>query len=122
MDTLKYSSNNSGGSWWLDDKDWKAMEEVGWNVEWFKHSTSTLFKANSNGRWLGALADSASIPVKSIDHAKEVIRDWEAITGQNAADEGCNCCGRPHSFTVYDANGTYISDPVEVVQTTPSWH
>lgn len=31
---IEYRSNNSGGSWWLQDKDWKALEDVGWEVEW----------------------------------------------------------------------------------------
>ena len=31
---LEYSSNNSGGEWWLTHKDWKAMDDHGWTVEW----------------------------------------------------------------------------------------
>lgn len=31
---VEYSSNNSGGSWWLNDKHWKALEDAGWEVEW----------------------------------------------------------------------------------------
>ena len=31
---VEYSSNNSGGSWWLKDEDWKALEAAGWKVVW----------------------------------------------------------------------------------------
>lgn len=81
---IKYSSNNSGGSWWLSDDDWKKLEAAGWSVEWKKE------------RWLGALAKSAS---KDFDSVGAAIREFEEVTGQQASDEGCNCCGAPHSFS-----------------------
>lgn len=28
----------------------------------------------------------------------DAIRDWEKVTGLDASDEGCNCCGAPHTF------------------------
>src|SRR5690348_13992879 len=31
---VEYDSNNSGGSWWLNDEDWIALEKAGWKVEW----------------------------------------------------------------------------------------
>ena len=31
---VQYNSRKSGGSWWLSDKDWKALEGAGWEVEW----------------------------------------------------------------------------------------
>lgn len=31
---IEYSTNNSGGDWWLKDKDWKALEAAGWSVVW----------------------------------------------------------------------------------------
>jgi hypothetical protein len=55
---VEYSSNNSGGSWWLKDKDWYTLEKAGWKVEWYKEETFSLFKEapdeNSDVRWLGA--------------------------------------------------------------------
>ena len=102
--TLEYSSNNSGGSWWLCDDDWKAMESAGWIVEW----------KPGGGRWLGALATTASIPAADMDDAKRIVREWEALTNQSAADEGCNCCGKPHYFTLVDEDGRHVGDPVDV--------
>lgn len=31
---LEYASNNSGGSFWLSDEDWKNLAEAGWTVGW----------------------------------------------------------------------------------------
>lgn len=102
MVKVEYSSNNSGGSWWLTDEDWKALEEAGWKVDWVKDRKDQLFGGGSSGRWLGALATSASIEVED---PVEAIRQFEQITGQDTSDEGCNCCGPPHSFYWETADG-----------------
>lgn len=34
MRIVEYDSSNSGGSWWLKDEDWAALEKGGWTVEW----------------------------------------------------------------------------------------
>lgn len=31
---VTYSTHNSGGSFWLKDSHWKALEKAGWKVEW----------------------------------------------------------------------------------------
>ena len=80
---ITYSSNNSGGSWWLSDEDWKNLEAAGWKVAW------------REPKYLDALATSASKDFPSVEDA---IREWEEVTGQYASDEGCECCGPPHSF------------------------
>lgn len=96
MVKVEYDSNNSGGSWWLEDKDWTALEKAGWTVKWFKDETDRLFKADKDGRWLGALATTAE---KEFETFEDGIQEWEKITGQDSTDEGCNCCGPPHSFS-----------------------
>lgn len=91
---VEYSSNNSGGRWWLTDADWQAMETAGWTVEWFSNERSnTMIR---DGRFLGALASRAS---KDFTSAADAIRDFERLTGQDASVDGCNCCGPPHSFS-----------------------
>lgn len=79
-----YSSNNSGGRWWLEDEDWKKLESGGWAVEWKEE------------RWFGALATSASID--NVESEDVAIAKWEAITGMDADAIGCTCCGQPHCF------------------------
>ena len=79
---ITYSSNNSGGGWWLTDEDWYALENAGWVVEWRE-------------RWLGALATEAYREGLTLS---EAVAEWESITGGNALDSGCDCCGQPHYF------------------------
>ena len=90
MATVTYSSNNSGGSWWLTDDDWHALAAAGWKVKW----------VGEDKRWLGALAIDA---VREGLTLREAVEEWETITGQDASALGCTCCGPPHSF--YDENG-----------------
>jgi hypothetical protein len=122
---IEYSSNNSGGFWWLKDKDWIALEKAGWRVVWggtyachsrfgFSeapegkpqpcesadecegHRKCDSAKEAENHRWLGALAREATKEFASI---RECLLEFEKITGQTVSDEGCNCCGPPHSFS-----------------------
>lgn len=111
MGTLSYSSNNSGGSWWLSDEDWFAMEKAGWNVEWRKNDTSPWSRADKDGRWLGALATRATLET---DDPEGAVEEWERITGQNASDQGCNCCGEPHYFSFEGSDGKYRSYETEI--------
>ena len=85
---IKYESTNSGGKWWLSDDDWKKLEAAGWAVEWEKE--------RGLKRGLRTLAKRAS---KDFETVGDAIREFEKVTGQDASDEGCNCCGAPHSFS-----------------------
>ena len=111
--TVRYSSNNSGGDWWLTDEDWRALEREGWTVEWVASDPATFKFLDPDKRWLGALATAASkaFPDPYIANA---VRDWERITGHNASALGCTCCGPPHSFSAEDVGwgeGGYASGP-----------
>lgn len=116
MGILKYSSNNSGGSWWLKDKDWEALEAAGWNVHWRDKNGRTpkgllkdpLMKCERTiGRFLGAQAKECA---KEFETAIEGIEEWERITGKNARSLGCSCCGPPHAFGFKsDGNIEYFS-------------
>lgn len=87
---VEYSSNNSGGSFWLSDQNWRDLEAAGWTVEWCKE------------RWLGTLATRASREGLTLGAA---IAEWEDVTGENSSDLGCSCCGTPHSFHFEGDNG-----------------
>lgn len=97
---VEYSSNNSGGEWWLTDENWKALEKAGWIVSWSAENEYQKEYCDEEGRYLGALARDAKREGLSYDDA---IEEWENITGCNADDEGCPCCGPPHSF--YESDG-----------------
>ena len=133
MSYVEYNSNNSGGSWWLTDKNWKDLEKAGWKVKWA--TLGILYQDDvalreldgmpklipledlppddwqksgmfcNNGRYMGALAKSAYRAGLSLRAAAE---EWEKVTGQNACDAGCSCCGQPHNFTEYDDEGKYV--------------
>lgn len=92
---VKYSSNNSGGSWWLNDDDWKNLEKAGWKVGWFKTDKDWQQWHPGDDRFLGGLAMEATRYGVTMAHA---IEEWSRITGQNPDEEGCSCCGAPHSF------------------------
>ena len=130
---VTYSSNNSGGSWWLRDKDWLALEAAGWTVEWgglaFCHSTwraqvpaicqpgqchghqryqtgQEALQAGDTARNLDALAHEAS---KDCPTMADAVREWERITGEDASDEGCTCCGPPHTFSTDEGGFTSVT-------------
>jgi len=90
---VEYSSNNSGGSFWLSAQNWKDLETAGWDVEW-------------RGKpFLGQDAMAASRTGLSLGDA---IREWESVTGEDSSELGCSCCGVPHSFTAYDDEGEHV--------------
>jgi hypothetical protein len=113
---IKYSSNNSGGRWWLKDEDWLALETAGWKVDWYKDRTDRSFIGEAD-RFLGALASKAKREGLTME---EAVAEWERITSANSTDIGCPCCGNPHTFTEYDDEGKYVrSGPA--VQYFASW-
>lgn len=103
---VKYSSNNSGGDWWLGDKDWKALEDAGWEVAWVANEKGRFARKNSGGRFLGALAMNAKRYGLTLDDA---VKEWERVTGACSTDAGCPCCGNPHNFTEYDDKGKWVA-------------
>lgn len=91
---ITYDSNNSGGSWWLKDDDWFNLEKAGWTIKWYKNEVNS-WGGYPSGRFLDALASEA---YKEFDSIESAISEWESITGENAEDQGCSCCGQPHNF------------------------
>jgi hypothetical protein len=103
---VEYSSNNSGGHWWLKDDDWYALEKAGWKVKWKKDEKDSLFGCDKDGRWLGALATRAE---REGLHLREAVEEWERVTGQISTEAGCPCCGQPHYFTEYDDKDEFVT-------------
>ena len=107
MTVTTYVSSNSGGDWWLTDKNWRDLESAGWDVEWVKDSEHYR-QLGCKDRWLGALAKVAT---RSGIPFHEAIQEWESVTGQDAGDLGCNCCGAPHSFSSDEGDYYYPEAP-----------
>lgn len=131
MGLLRYSSNNSGGAFWLRLEEWQALEKAGWIVHW-KHDENDpshtheksgeeyfslglhdhsykdeLVQATWNGElWLGTPATSA---VLVTDDPTSGVEQFEFVTCQSVDDQGCSCCGPPHSFQFeQDGNITWL--------------
>lgn len=86
---VEYESNNSGGVWWLTSADWKALEAAGWEVRWLR---------------VPQLGTPALKAVKRNATLVTATADFEQVTGANAADRGCDCCGPPHTFYLYPSD------------------
>lgn len=94
---VRYSTNNSGGSYWLGDKEWKALEAGGWTVEWSdwergRHSWRGAYDSVPHYAWA---------PVGMTE--AQAKADFARLTDEDPDAQGCNCCGRPHNFSVEDA-------------------
>ncbi len=93
---VEYSSNNSGGSWWLGDEDWNNLARGGWQVDWYSDPEVRNVFGSGGDRFIGALATRAR---KHFHKMGDAIREWEELTGKDSTDVGCSCCGTPHSFS-----------------------
>ena len=88
---VEYDGNNSGGGDWLNDEDRSRLEAGGWRVLKGGYTTKALRQGK---------------------RMNEIIEEFEKLANQNVRDEGCNCCGPPHTFLVWrDQNDI---DAVEV--------
>ncbi len=84
---VKYSSNNSGGSFWLSESDWEGLKKAGWKFE-------------NTKMW-----NQPTRAEKEFDCIRDALVEFESVTSQTASDEGCNCCGPPHCFSWEDEEG-----------------
>jgi len=137
---VEYSSNNSGGHWWLTDKNWRALEAAGWKILWCIQSVQYDSKGDiiyeedgspklepadkdwtqpgPDGRWLGALATKAFKP--GVTSLRKAVAEWQRITKQNPSAEGCRCCGNPHNFYLY-VDGKMVDSGPEARGLSFSW-
>lgn len=101
---VEYDTNNSGGSYWLKNNDWEALRNAGWLLmDWDNaYYENGQYVADETGLpkvTRPAQLESAHYAFKMFDSISDAIKEFEKLTGQDVTDEGCNCCGPPHSFT-----------------------
>lgn len=111
MITVEYSSNNSGGSFWLSDDDWLALHNAGWELRDNRDYSWGLdpHTLKDEDRYFGSEITTGAR--KSFETFREAVDEWESLTGENAGAQGCNCCGPPHNFSGEDEDGNYVSGP-----------
>ena len=106
-----------------------SVEDGEYDHKWGAHKhkySDQLVPAVWNGEdWLGAAAQSAVKVVANEEEAMAAISEFERLTGSRASDEGCNCCGPPHSFKLEMEDGSYGKylhiEPEEPIRYKRSW-
>ena len=103
-------------------------EDYDYDLKWgnhkHKYSDPLVPSTWSGGDWMGAAATSAAKVVANSDEAFAAVGEFERITKQRASDEGCNCCGPPHSFTLVDdeGNSKYFSSKPVIERYDQGWY
>jgi hypothetical protein len=114
---VEYTTNNSGGSFWLSDQKWLDLEQAGWTVMWGEHyddstkqvvryaSYQDLVAAGPKARFLNTAARRALIMLPDLPIPDSVLERlakdvWGIATGMDPDAKGCDCCGPPHAFYV----------------------
>lgn len=104
---IEYYSNNSGGSDWLDEKQWKALKKAGWRLFGFRdfifdnRGQYALDKKGLPKRKKPQIDKDTKYAFKRFDSIDEAIKEFEKLTGEDSDVEGCECCGKPHCFRHY---------------------
>lgn len=116
---VEYDANNSGGSDWLDEKDWQALKDAGWKIFTFddfaykdghyvpdkdglpsyKSEVPEDERDVDKFPTLRRLIERPYYAFKPFNNIQEALKEFEELTGEDVTAEGCNCCGAPHSFT-----------------------
>lgn len=98
---VQYRHNNSGGYDWLTTADWKNLTDAGWVIT--DRNVNHVFTADRTGLSL-----------------VEAIVEWHRVTGKNPAEEGCNCCGKPHNFILVNDEDEILAE-MRLVHRPPTW-
>lgn len=91
MGYIEFSENNSGGSFWLTQKNYDDLKAAGWEGEGIQ-------KDRYGGRELRR--EGLSMRMARAEF-------WD-ITGWDPDEEGCGCCGQPFNFYEYDDEGNML--------------
>jgi len=87
---IRYSTNNSGGNYWLSEKNWYELQRAGWEI---------LELTKDEYGYGRTLCHEAFLDCSSVEEAKA---SFQQATGLNPTTRGCSCCGMPHQFTEED--------------------
>jgi hypothetical protein len=101
MDIFEFSENNSGGSWWLDRKQYDALFAAGWTYEPSEYDLKSGYDKDG---FLGDKGDDVPYGWRhglrfEANSIQEAVESWESATGENFFAGGCPCCGAPFSIS-----------------------
>lgn len=86
MSYIKMRENNSGGSFWLTEQNYKDLFALGWEGEGIDPTN------RYDGRVL----------INRVLSKRMALAQFEDVTGYSPDEEGCECCGQPFYFVEYD--------------------
>lgn len=92
MSYIEFSETNSGGSFWLSEKDYEALFAAGWTGE---------------GIYPESRYDGRRLQRRGLSR-RMALAEFEDVTGWSPYEEGCGCCGQPFNFYEYDDEGNMI--------------
>ena len=103
---IEYYSNNSNGIDWLTAEDWERLKLSGWKLnsyESFAFDKNGSHKKDSDG--CPTAVKEVTHPryaYKSFDTLYKAIGEWERVTGKSSYETGCETCGDPHQFSIFE--------------------
>lgn len=103
MPKYGFSENNSGGSFRLRKKDYEAMFRAGWVAPALELDIDRRpFSGNRDDVPYGWRHGVVGV----FPTIRDAVESFEAATGRDFFEEGCNCCGAPFSISC-DEDGRY---------------
>lgn len=98
----------------MTEDDWQKLEKAGWKLfgfDDFEYTNAGSYvvedgfpKKKSNSR-----TKNPHYGFKYFNSITDALVEFEELTGQDVSEEGCNCCGAPHSFS-WSGSGCIIGD------------
>lgn len=116
MPKYEFSENNSGGSWWLNKSDYEALFAAEWKYDRPEEDSGGLL-GNPDEPWLNHPGDDTPYGWRhnlylEAESMEVAVKNWEAATGKNFFELGCNCCGAPFSISCSDTHEYMSGDSV----------
>jgi hypothetical protein len=92
MGYITMCENNSGGSFWLTEKNYEDLLALGWEGK----------GPDSNDRY------KDRVLINRVLSRRMALAQFEDVTGYSPDEEGCECCGQPFYFAEYDDEGKSV--------------
>lgn len=102
MPHYTFSENSSGGNWRLSREHYEKLMAAGWKYEPFQWKRAHDRLALKRGHDRLAFLTENGVPygwrkalVGEFPTIRAAVEAWEAVTGMDFFEKGCDCCGAP---------------------------